>query len=242
MSSDREEWIRRAQAEHARRRVLTAVLTVLALGAVVFAGLWISRMPSVRAAVSGDRTAEAAEAGPELAETAPDEAAPAAPPRRLERVGTARRPAAGGGERVFSYPETWRPDPAMAAGGEAAAARPPASDRVPFGGPVVELGMTMAEPGRSHPARLANREEVSRMLREHYPPHLRHGGYGGTVVVSVLVDESGRPRDARVARASGIPELNAAALRVAGGMRFTPEQHLGRVVAVRVEVPLAFSP
>jgi len=53
------------------------------------------------------------------------------------------------------------------------------------------------------------------------PPMARQQGIGGIVVVSVLVDEAGRPKDARIV-SSPSSILNQAALAAARSMTYTP--------------------
>lgn len=69
---------------------------------------------------------------------------------------------------------------------------------------------------------LANPGEVRKLFMRLYPPALRDAGVGGTAEVSMLVDASGIPREARVVRGSGHPELDRATLDVERGMRFRP--------------------
>jgi TonB family protein len=233
-SSDRERWIE-AELAAARRRWL---LTAGAAAALALTAYGVVRIGGPLAAVS-HRPAPAAAAAEAGAETEAGEPGPAAR-RRVRRAG------AGSGARdadsllagLAGGPRL----PAVVGGAGTAAPAVPAAERPPYLGEVVELGLTAAEPGRSIPARLRNRDEVVRLLHEHYPPQLRRGGFGGTVVLSLLVDEAGAVHEARVARSSGFPELDAAAKRVAAGMRFAPEQRLGRISTTWVEFPLVFRP
>ncbi|MBX6365425.1 MAG: energy transducer TonB [Gemmatimonadetes bacterium] len=87
---------------------------------------------------------------------------------------------------------------------------------------------------------LLNREETVALLVASYPPKPRNAGVGGNVIVWVKVDEAGRVADTRISKASGHEALDAAALRVAGAMRFTPAENDGRPVAVWIQLPIVF--
>lgn len=89
---------------------------------------------------------------------------------------------------------------------------------------------------------LLNRGEVASLLEQSYPPLLRNAGVGGNVIVWVKVDEAGRAADTRIAKASGHDALDAAALRVAGAMRFTPAENDGRPVVAWIQLPIVFRP
>jgi TonB family protein len=64
--------------------------------------------------------------------------------------------------------------------------------------------------------------EINRVAERHYPPALRTAGVGGTVLLRLVVDAHGRALAPRVAESSGNAELDAAALRVARELRYTP--------------------
>ncbi len=87
---------------------------------------------------------------------------------------------------------------------------------------------------------LRNRDEVRRALVQNYPTDLRKRGIGGTTLVWVLVDESGRVVRAQVREKSGHPEIDVAALRVAKMMEWTPAENRGAVVPVWVSLPIVF--
>ena len=76
----------------------------------------------------------------------------------------------------------------------------------------------------THPARVPSgaRTHVARLLEQTYPPELRDTGRGGTVYMVMLMDPSGRVRETLVARSSGFPVLDAAALRAARQVNFDP--------------------
>lgn len=87
---------------------------------------------------------------------------------------------------------------------------------------------------------VTNRTEVQRALVREYPPLLRDAGIGGTVNVWFFIDETGEVVRTRLVRSSGRPELDAAALHVAGVMHFTPAFKRDDPVAVWVQMPIRF--
>lgn len=64
-------------------------------------------------------------------------------------------------------------------------------------------------------------------------------GYGGTCVLSVIVDTNGRPRDIRVVRKLG-KQLDEMAIRSLSEWKFEPAQKAGKPVAVLIEVEFSF--
>ncbi|MGH7477868.1 MAG: TonB family protein, partial [Longimicrobiales bacterium] len=87
---------------------------------------------------------------------------------------------------------------------------------------------------------LTNRAEVEQALEQHYPPLLSDAGIGGRVAVWFHISETGEVLGTEVAESSGHEALDAAALRVANVMRFTPALNRNRPVAVWVQLPIMF--
>lgn len=87
---------------------------------------------------------------------------------------------------------------------------------------------------------LKNRAEIARALEQNYPSHLRDAGIGGTAVVRFWIDDRGDVAQVQLAASSGHEVLDAAAVRVAEQMRFTPARDGGAPVAVVVEIPISF--
>ena len=81
------------------------------------------------------------------------------------------------------------------------------------------FGVTITHPARVPPGA---RTHVARLLEQTYPPELRDSGRGGTVYMVMLMDPSGRVRETLMARSSGFPTLDAAALRVARQVTLDP--------------------
>ena len=74
----------------------------------------------------------------------------------------------------------------------------------------------------------------------HYPEQARREGAEGVVLVAVRVLESGSAGEVRLARSSGHKLLDAEALRLAQGARYTPAQRAGQPVDTWVQLPIRF--
>lgn len=77
--------------------------------------------------------------------------------------------------------------------------------------------------------------------RVSYPPQSRRLGEKGRVVLLVLVDEQGRPVQARVQTSSGFQRLDDAAVNAMRGARFRPYTENGVPQAVWVPAPIVFN-
>ncbi|HYW08693.1 MAG TPA: energy transducer TonB [Longimicrobium sp.] len=87
---------------------------------------------------------------------------------------------------------------------------------------------------------LINARVVRWALDRSFPARLRDTGRGGTVETSLVVSVDGVPSEISVTRGSGYPEMDAAAIKVAELMRFSPGLVRGRPVVTRVEMPITF--
>lgn len=76
--------------------------------------------------------------------------------------------------------------------------------------------------------------------RVDYPPQSRRLGEKGRVVLMVLVDEQGRPVQARVQESSGFQRLDDAAVNAMRGARLRPYTENGVPQAVWVPAPIVF--
>ena len=85
-----------------------------------------------------------------------------------------------------------------------------------------------------------NRDEVARALQREYPALLRDAGIGGTAHVLFLVNADGGVDEARLQTSSGHGALDAAALRVAQIIQFSPAINRDQAVAVMVAFPIRF--
>lgn len=86
-----------------------------------------------------------------------------------------------------------------------------------------------------------NRAEVAGALVREYPPDLRKRGVSGTVTVWFFIDAEGTVRKAQINESSGHEALDAAALRVARIMEFTPASHKEKNVPVWISLPITFT-
>lgn len=115
------------------------------------------------------------------------------------------------------------------------AALPPANGPVPSV-PAGEPGFT---PMTVTPS-LLNAPEVQQALIREYPAVLRDAGIGGAPVLWIHIGESGVVDDARIQETSGFEALDAAAMAVARGMRFSPAYYGAQVTAAWVQIPIPF--
>ncbi|MCJ7684226.1 MAG: energy transducer TonB [Desulfobacteraceae bacterium] len=76
--------------------------------------------------------------------------------------------------------------------------------------------------------------------RPQYPKLARRRGYEGTVVLEVLVDETGRVKDLRILTSSGHAALDKAALKSVNGWLFEPGMVGDEKVDMWVRVPVRF--
>ena len=88
--------------------------------------------------------------------------------------------------------------------------------------------------------KLLNREQVRIAMMRNYPVREREQKIGAKVFVWVHLDQHGAVADAKVKQTAG-PAFDAAALRVAKTMRFSPAlNQLGEPIAVWVSIPISF--
>jgi periplasmic protein TonB len=74
-----------------------------------------------------------------------------------------------------------------------------------------------------------------------YPEIAKQNNWEGRVVVLARINESGEVEDASVAKSSGHPELDDAAVAAVKRARFEPATRDGKPVAGTVRVPISFS-
>lgn len=87
---------------------------------------------------------------------------------------------------------------------------------------------------------IKNRDEVQKALEREYPPLLREAGIGGEVLVWFFIDEEGRVVRTQVHQSSGQQALDAAALKVADIIQFTPALNRDKQVPVWISLPITF--
>ncbi len=102
-------------------------------------------------------------------------------------------------------------------------------------GLLLATGLSGCYLGGNRPPRL-----IKKSIVVIYPPEARAKKIEGRVEVSILVDETGRVKQAQIARTSGYPILDNAALQIAQLARFKPAKVHGKKRAVWVVWPLVF--
>lgn len=88
---------------------------------------------------------------------------------------------------------------------------------------------------------LLNRDQVVRAMNRYYPTVYRETRIGGVVLMYLYIDERGRVQHELVARSSGYPKLDSAAVKVAKVYRFRPLLERDKKAAIWVQIPIAFS-
>jgi len=87
---------------------------------------------------------------------------------------------------------------------------------------------------------LKNTQVVSRALQREYPTTLRSAGIGASVLIWLFIDATGKVQQTVLKTSSGFESVDAAAMRVAMLMEFTPALNRDRHVPVWVAVPVDF--
>ncbi len=103
------------------------------------------------------------------------------------------------------------------------------------GGLLILTGLTGCYLGVNRPPQL-----IKNSIVVIYPPEARAKKIEGRVEVSILVDKTGRVKQAQIAKTSGYPILDDAALQIAQLARFKPARLHGKKQAVWVVWPLVF--
>lgn len=212
---------------------VAGVLVVLALHGGVLYGLWSARViptpaemaPLFVQLITPQPAEPPARVPPPPREPArpPRPKVPAPPPEPPHRHLAAQAP-------VLSPQEAVEPEPPPVTVPPAAEPAPPISAPPappPPAGPVtLSSELALVCPERTLPA---------------YPRLSRRLGETGQVVLRVELDESGRVDAAQVARSSGSPRLDAAALEAVRSWRCQPAQRDGRPVRARATQPFNFT-
>ena len=87
---------------------------------------------------------------------------------------------------------------------------------------------------------LKNTRDVARALQREYPTALRSAGIGSQVLLWLFIDDTGKVQQTVLKTSSGFDSLDAAAMRVAMLMEFSPALNRDRNVPVWVAVPVDF--
>lgn len=83
--------------------------------------------------------------------------------------------------------------------------------------------------------------EMIKEVKPEYPRLAKQAGIEGTVWVMALVDKDGNVRDAKLAKSSGTPSLDDAAVKAAPLCKYKPAIQNGRPVACWVTYPCRFN-
>ena len=149
------------------------------------------------------------------------------PPERISRPATPVMAAADIDEDITIAPTTFEENPVQDL--------PPPPTEV-----VVDVAAAPVFTPMTVRPEIRNRGEVVRAMTRAYPPILRDAGIGGQVVVWFFISEDGVVLDKRVSQTSGHPQLDAAALEVAGVYQFTPALNRDEKVKVWIQIPITF--
>lgn len=87
-----------------------------------------------------------------------------------------------------------------------------------------------------------NRAELQRAMQRYYPAILKDAGIGGTTVLTLFIDETGKVQDAKIFRSSGQTQLDEAAMKVVDMINFSPAMNRDRQVKVRINIPIQWTP
>jgi protein TonB len=79
-----------------------------------------------------------------------------------------------------------------------------------------------------------------RTVAPDFPNDLRNRGISGVVMVNVLIDIQGNPRDMRVTRSSNAA-FDGPAVEALKKWKFKPAEREGAIVPLRVVIPIRFS-
>lgn len=92
----------------------------------------------------------------------------------------------------------------------------------------------------TQPPDITNRSDVTAALQEAYPKELREAGIEGTAQVWFFIDAEGVVQRLQINKSSGDPDIDAAALRVASVVQFSPALNRDEPVAVWISLPISF--
>lgn len=88
---------------------------------------------------------------------------------------------------------------------------------------------------------LLNTDEVTELIRQHYPPELEGAEAAGETVLRLWLDERGQVVRGLVSQSSGHPALDSVAEHLADRMRFRPAKNRDQAVRVIVQIPVVFT-
>jgi periplasmic protein TonB len=105
--------------------------------------------------------------------------------------------------------------------------------------PPVEEAAPVAIPADTGPVESASLA-VTRRIDPVYPPASRRMDEEGAVLLKVLVDERGSPRDVQIAKSSGFPRLDNAAASAVRRWKFSPATQASQPVKAWTQVNVIF--
>ena len=89
---------------------------------------------------------------------------------------------------------------------------------------------------------VTNAAELRDEIYLRYPTMLRQAGVGGTAVLWMLVDSTGRVTKVQLKRTSGNRQLDDLALSLTDKVQFVPARLAGKRISMWTEVPFVFTP
>lgn len=88
--------------------------------------------------------------------------------------------------------------------------------------------------------RLDQRPIALTQVKPIFPPEMKRAGITGEVLVELIIDTEGNPRDCKVVKSSR-PEFEASAITALSQWKFEPGIKHGRAVNTRLQVPIVYS-
>lgn len=218
---------------------LCAALAVAAHAALLFAWKYAPEK-NAAAIIEGDSVEVAlVESAPAAAAAISEPAPPAAKPELVSEPATVPLPEPPKKEPEITLPEPPKPKPTPRPASNAtpsprAAQKPASTAKIPAaknpapsagstGGASSSTGTTTTGSGKSAKAGWLVRPAAA------YPPESRAAGEHGVVILRIVVDGSGRPTSVSVAKSSGHPRLDRAAIEAGWRSRVrdaAPGSHL----------------
>lgn len=200
------------------------------------AGVPLSVKPEARQSGEGKSAAAPPPVGEQAQEPCPKQPVPVVShtepkkisPRKREAADTARSPASVVPPAPKALPST------------------PSSSVTASGGQAETTGPTGPQPRQLgglnayEYSALDQRPSITRRAEPEYPAKARRMSVQGAVVVQLVVDATGQPRNCTVVRATPDGFFEEAALAAAKQMRFAPGKIKGQAVNTVVQLPFSF--
>jgi len=107
--------------------------------------------------------------------------------------------------------------------------------------PVCQAGDQSELPSKKDFTKVESQPEMLKQINPEYPAEAKKKGIEGKVVISTLVDKTGRPAKVEITESSGHKMLDEAALKAAQKAQFKPATQAGGPVAVWVSYTVKFA-